>query len=379
MAEWIDTTDLPFGLGKDAYLAPRAVVQGAVFSSLVFKGRTVRPVYTKPTMVAEYGHVKVWQTTGEQLDQGDADVYLELARMAVEQLNPASQLVEVNVNADAFLKRVGRERGTESRKWLASCISRLKRASFMFEVPGLKEWETSLLWDFERNFETKVASEYVIQMNPKIVKVYAAGKTLIKASERMALNQDTLAKSLHSFFSSHDKHGESKVSVERLMALTGRTSMRKDRFVAGLKESIEHLKAVTNWTITFSNDMMTVRQAGTKKASVPAKPAAPRKPASAAPAPAAAKPAAAEAPQTFGWDNVTGMHDLEALELGRLIMLMDDTSRKLYDATKPKDALDMRGKKVAALNSLEEQLYMTLDKRAYEAKRGTVTAWDDDI
>lgn len=379
MANWIDLEDLPHGLGQN-FIAPRAAVQGAVFSSLVFRGRTVRPVYVKPELVAEYGHVKVLQTAGEQLDQGDADVYLELARMAVEQCDPESQLVEVRVNADAFLKRIGRTRGTENRKWLASSISRLKRASFLFEVPGLREWETSFLWDFERNLETKVASEYVIQMNPKLIKVYEAGKTLIKSAERLSLNNDTLAKSLHSFFSSHDKRQESKIGIDKLMVLTGRKSMRKDRFIEGLKESIENLKGATGWAIKLEGEVLKVKQCATaKKEAKPAKPAATKAPATTQ-APAAAKPAVKSGLPS--WDDIDSVEDLEKLELFALTALMDEQSKATYHATRSKDPLDFEGWKKAALLAIDEQAYMELDRRAYEKRKAELAAkgdLDDDI
>lgn len=367
MAALFETEDLPYGVGPNTLVAPRAAMQGAVFSSLIFKGRTVRPVYVKPEVVAEYGHVRVLQTAGEQLDQGDADVYLELARMAFEQLDPESKLVEVKVNADALLKRLSRVRGTESRKWLASCISRLKRASFLFEVPGLREWETSFLWDFERNLETVVASDYVIQMNPKLIKVYAAGKTLINASQRQALGHDTLAKALHSFFSSHDRHKESFVSVDTLQALTGRGSMRPDRFLKGLKESIENLKQATGWfSIKLEKNVLKVQQVETKKKAPAQKPAATKpQPTPVQTAPAAAKPAGAD----VTWDDITCADDLERLETLQLIRLFDDQARKLYDATKPKDALDYPGKRAAALAALDDLLYIKLDERAYKQNK----------
>ena len=114
MGQWLQL-DLPYGIGANIVL-PVAALRGAVFSSVVYRGRTIRPVYTKKTLIAEYGNVRMYQTAGAQLDQGDADVYAELAKLAMQQNDPDEKSVTVKLHAHALLQAMGRPSGTESLK-----------------------------------------------------------------------------------------------------------------------------------------------------------------------------------------------------------------------------------------------------------------------
>lgn len=255
MAGWLDLEHLPRGLGAN-WIAPSAALRGAVFSSLVFRGRTTRPAYAKPTLVAEYGHVQVLQTAGEQLDQGDLDVFLELARIGVER-----DSTRISVGADELLKALGRKRGGESRRWLSESISRLKRASFLFRVPGLHEWETSFLLEFDRNLGTQLVRDYEISLNSRLVALYEKSNTLIRADRRNAIGTDSLGKWLHAFVSSFHRGSETVLKVETVRELSGRKDSRPDRFKITLAETVERLRVVSGWhSIELVGDVLKVQQ-----------------------------------------------------------------------------------------------------------------------
>ncbi len=238
------------------FIAPRAAVNGSLFSSLVFRGRCVRPRYTQKTLISAQADTQVYQTGGERLDQGDADVYFALVRTAVQQAGDFSSL---QVKAGKLLRDIGRVDGTLSREWLESSLERLTKATFEFAIPELPARETTLLRVAAPLNEAR--SGFMVVMADGMMDVYEAGKTLIKYTERIELGTDTLAKSLHSFFSSHNLTQEGRFSVDQLMKVTGRESMQKSKFKAGLAESVANLQMATGWSIKLAGEVLTVKQA----------------------------------------------------------------------------------------------------------------------
>lgn len=349
MRNWINLEKLQHGIGQN-FVAPRVAVQGALFSSLVFRGRTMRPAYITPTQVAEWGDKRVIQTAGEQLDQGDADVYFELVRRATEQ-----EELCLNIKSDEFLSAINRERGSESRNWLECSIERLKNASFEFSITELPV-KAKLLVSVERNVDSKTAADFVVVLSDSMSQVFEAGKTIIKTKERFALGNDSLAKSLHSFFSSHSKQYESKIGVEKLMAATGRQSMRKDRFCAAVAESITVLKQATGWIIDFDGKILKMKQCeqATKlerkaKAKVSTPPKATGQPGKEA---ASVKTQKDSEPKLSDYETTA---ELEVLSLIQLVRLMNAETKAKYDAHKEEQDFEQR--KGMALMLLDTQAY----------------------
>lgn len=263
------TTDLPHGLGPN-YALPHAICRGSVFSSVEFVGlgARLRPVYVRPTCIAEYGPVQVFQTAGEQLNQGAADVYAELIRLALGQEIIEGQRILVHITADAFLKSIGRERGANNRIWLGEEIARLKRASFRYEMPGLKAWETSFVADFteDRSFrEVKTSAVYSIELNARMVQVYQKGWALLHAKARQHLHacKDPLGKALYSFYASH-KH-PIDITAKELKRLMGRDELidtkgvilrkpqQQSKWIHDLEASLANLKSATGWHVCEYN------------------------------------------------------------------------------------------------------------------------------
>ncbi len=360
MTTWIDLTKLPHGLGQN-FVAPRAAVQGAMFSTLVFRGRLVRPEYSQENkaVVAEWGQTKVTQVGGQRLDQGDADVYYALVREAAKQ---TGNFYSLELKADELLRDIGRDRGTQSREWLAGSLARLQKATFEFAIPGLPVRQTTLLRAAAPRNEEK--SAFIVILGDGMKDVFEAGKTLIKSAQRLELGTDTLAKGLHSFFSSHSKSGESKLSVDKLMVVTGRESMRKDRFKAGLAESIARLRMATGWSIRLDGEVLTVKQCAGEVAQAQSK--KPASPGATRQSGGNAEPAAV----ATGWDAVKTVEQLESMELAAIVGLMNAESRAAYDEAKTGiDAMDFPGKKTAALAAIEDQAYEEVGTRAYAAIR----------
>lgn len=254
---------LPYGPGNNVVL-PYAVCRGAIFSSVEYVGRgaRLRPAYVRPVLIASFGPVQVFQTAGEQLNQGAADVYAELVRLALERRYSPGERVEVQIQADAFLKSIGRDRGMNNRLWLAEEISRLKRASFRYEMPGLKAWETSFIYDFteDRSFrDVKTSAAYTIELNPRMMRVYQQGWTFLKKQVRTQLQakKDSLAKALYALYATHKAPRAMKAS--ELKGLLGRDELRDPRgtvmrreqqnskWLHDLRAALATLKEATGW------------------------------------------------------------------------------------------------------------------------------------
>ena len=255
---------LPYGTGNNVVL-PYAVCRGAIFSSVEYVGRgaRLRPAYVRPVLIAEFGPVQVFQTAGEQLNQGAADVYAELVRIALEQAYAPGERVQVKIHADAFLKAIGRDRGMNNRLWLAEEISRLKRASFRYEMPGLKAWETSLVFEFteDRSFrDVKTSASYDIELNPRMLHVYQRGWTFLQKKVRAQLQakKAPLAKALYSFYATHKSPRPIKAS--ELKCLVGRDELLDSRGVVlrraqqnskwlhDLRDALATLQEATGWS-----------------------------------------------------------------------------------------------------------------------------------
>lgn len=358
MSSLINISELPHGIGRN-FIAPRAMLQGAVFSSQIFRGRTARPDYSTPAQVAAYGNTRVIQTRGEQLDQNDADVYFELVRRATEK-----DELRIEVKSDEFLSAINRERGTGSRIWLEESIERLKNASFVFEITELP-FEAILIVSVERNTDTKAAADFIIVLASEMGEVFKAGKTIIKTSERRALKQDTLAKSLHSFFSSHSKKFESKIGIEKLMKITGRETTQKSKFKVALTESIAVLKAATGWIINFDGNILKVKQCANAAAAV----AGSKKKMTTTPkvAGAAKKESASEKSR---WDSINSIDDLVNLELMQIILLMNEESKSVYEKAKESiSKIDFDAMKRAATKAIYKQAWTTLEAREFEQEK----------
>lgn len=291
MSEKIDPTfglklTQSHGIGQNSAL-PYIICRGAVFASTVYARANAnhRPVYTRPTCLARFGAMEVFQTAGEQLDQQAGDVYLECVRRAVRVGFKHEEEIRLRFDADEFLEAIGRTRGGNQRLWLAQEIARLKRASYRYDLPGLAAWETSFVSDFveDRSVRgTKTTAHYEVVLNRKMYEVYKAGYVFLLGGERAALHKagDPLAKALYAFFRSHSD--PKPISANALKEHMGRAELRDDKgkvikpaqqdskWLSDLEKSLANLQKATGWPVcqlNRSNRLVTVKR---KTAAAPA-------------------------------------------------------------------------------------------------------------
>lgn len=216
---------------------PNTVLRGALFS--VAK---LRPRYDKMAPIASVTGVEV-RFMGERFNQTDLDVWEALVQVARDQ--PFGS--EIRFNVKTLLRTLGRQNGKTQRDQLHDEIMRLCAGTVQIE------WLNTDIEFFGHlingGLRDKKTGEYVVQLHPKLLEMYAMGYTYIDPVQRTALGSSNLARWLHAFYSSHAKPHAYKVAT--LRELCG--SERDLRFFrADLKKTLDMLKeveAIDDWQI----------------------------------------------------------------------------------------------------------------------------------
>lgn len=176
---------------NDRRAAPNAVFRSALFPALNNKKRK----FIKEYKVYSVGGLDV-TFTGEQFDQTDLDVYLEILNLA--KAVPLGQ--PVRFSAYSLLKALGRCTGKTDHKWLHSVLVRL--CGGVVEVTDHKaRYFGQLLFGGVRD---EITNDYEITINPNFAKLFGFGLwSSIDLEQRRALERNSTAKALHAYYSTH--------------------------------------------------------------------------------------------------------------------------------------------------------------------------------
>jgi len=256
MTTLVDTSRLPYAPGDDYSALPHAMARLPFFVAIAYRGRVVRPAFVKDTLIGKLGTVEIYQTSGERLDEQDADVYLELVRRSMHASPADGRMLTLSFDANEFLPTVGRDRGTNNMLWLDSVLRRLLRANFRFNMPGLKDYESSLLAEIEssEDSERKTRRHYTLTLNVRMAKVFnEAGYGLVDMRIRAQLITDPVGKGLYAIYASHRDTRFMRLSELR-RALGRHDQADKDFVKKVLKPALEHLKDATDWHIVRYDD-----------------------------------------------------------------------------------------------------------------------------
>lgn len=249
----VNTSCLPYGLGEAYSVLPTVITRIAFFVAKSY--RKYRPVFTKPELIGTVGSAEVYQTVGERLDETDCDVYLELVRRACALPNNGDGMLKLSFDANEFLRAINKERGTNNLKGLNAAIRRLKRASFLFKLPSLRDYETSLVASIESDETTlKARRYYTLTLDGRMAKVFeVAHFTMLDLGIRKLLGSDYVAKKLYSFYASHTETRLIALSTAR--RFLGRLDETDRVFVRDvLKPALERLRDATGWHVAQYND-----------------------------------------------------------------------------------------------------------------------------
>lgn len=225
---------------------PNAVLRGSLFT--VSKTRTTAK---KRELLAVVEGIEV-RFKGERFNQTDLDVWEMLLHLARQQ--PLGDRVEFSANA--FLKELGRKAGGKDHEQLKEEITRL--IGGVVEITWTKEKKTfggALVTNF---FRDEATQRYVVKFDSKMLSLYEGGYSHIDWKQRQALGNNSLAKWLHGFYSTHAAPFPYK--VETIKNLCGSTIQRLGDFRKLLRAALIELVdagAVEIWEIS-AEDLVSV-------------------------------------------------------------------------------------------------------------------------
>lgn len=160
---------------------PNIIARSALFG-VVKRGKRR---WFRRTELASWGSDSI-EFTGERLDQGDEDVFLQLVHL--------HQLQQVNLGETVwfarhgFLKSLGRRTGGTAHDWFDRSVSRMV-ASEIRVRSGRLVYGGSLV---NRYVEDEERGLWAVTLNPELVRLFAGDKyTRLSWEKRMLLTQDT--------------------------------------------------------------------------------------------------------------------------------------------------------------------------------------------
>jgi TrfA protein len=214
--------------GKRA--APNAVFRSALFPALNFKeGRA----FLKEKRLASVDGVDVL-FTGEQFDQSDLDVYLELLNLA----RPLPLGTPLRFSAYSLLKALGRATGKANHEWLHGVMIRL-RGGTVDMTDHKKRYFGGLI---EGGFKDEITRHYEITINPKFAVLFGFGMwATIDREQRRALGRNQTAKALHAYYSTHAAPGSH--SFDTLARIAGLNGKNHRDVKANIIKAHDHMKA----------------------------------------------------------------------------------------------------------------------------------------
>jgi len=210
----------------------QAIFRSALFPALNFKKG--RP-FLKEKRIAAVEGVTVF-FTGEQFDQSDLDVYLELLQIAHE----APLGVECTFTAYGLLKALGRATGQANHKWLHSVLIRLCSGTVDITDHRVRYFGHLV----EGGTKDETTKHYTIRINPDFARFFKAGLwASLDIQQRCALGRSQTAKALHAYFSTHAVPAPHRYdTLAEIAGLKNKTNPRKQK--ADLIKACEALKQV---------------------------------------------------------------------------------------------------------------------------------------
>lgn len=194
--------------GDERRAAAAAIFRSALFPPLNFK--KARTFLKEAEIYATKG-IEIY-FTGEQFDQSDLDVYLELLQTAHE----VPFGVECCFAAHGLLKRLGRATGAANHKWLHSVLIRLRGGTV-----DITDHKTRYFGGLiEGGFKDELTSHYRVMINPKMAQLFRRDLwASLDIQQRRRLKRSQTAKALHAYLSSHANPGP--IRYETLAGIIG--------------------------------------------------------------------------------------------------------------------------------------------------------------
>ncbi|HFT6957225.1 TPA: plasmid replication initiator TrfA [Proteus mirabilis] len=218
----------------ESYTSPNSVLRSALFG-LVEKGKRK---YEKGVVKAALNGYTITYT-GEQLDQSDFDVWLELLKRFSE-----GKSENIIFSFNSFLTSINRNTGKKDYLWLKGVLTRLQACSVEINYKNITYQGTLVTKMIRDKNDSDVVQGVVLN---KELFVLFSGKdwTLIDRNVRISLKGKPLAQWLYSFYCTHKK--PIPYSVEMIKSLCGSESSNIYSFKQTLKKNLDLMGDNTNW------------------------------------------------------------------------------------------------------------------------------------
>lgn len=226
--------------------APASIVRSALFG--IVKRGTRK--FIQREIIASWGTDNI-TFTGEQLDQSDFNLWLEILHQSREELGKP-----VYFTFRGILKAIGRSEGGKDIEWLQRSLTRLKATEVLIKS-GNKEYAGSFIQCYARN---SLTGEYYLTVDAQIAKLFDPTYAKMLLDVRLSLSSD-LSKWLYAFISSQKPRRLHTIGIEKLKTLSGSSSSIRE-FRRMLKRDLLTLKKeniLDHWYMR-NNDVLEYRR-----------------------------------------------------------------------------------------------------------------------
>ena len=227
------------------------VARSALFSCVQGKDRAM----VKDTLIAAVDGIEI-RFTGEQFNQDDHDLMMQLVHMAAHK--PLGEWV--TVPAHALLKALGRGTGKSQHQQLSRDFIRLRAGTVNIRNTRTKLQYIGGLVD--KAAQDEQSRFWVFKLNPDLRALYGGNRhTLIDLERRKALRGKDLARWLQLYLATHA--APFPVKVDTLRTLSGSKTAELKRFRQTLRVALQDLTTNTDiagWAIDPTTDLATVNR-----------------------------------------------------------------------------------------------------------------------
>lgn len=215
---------------------PNYFLRCALFAAI--QGKTRRAL--KRELIASLRNVEI-RFTGWQLDQADLDVWM----IVIHFYRGQGIGTQVEFTANQILNALGRSSGKAQHEWLKAVFSRLYSAGI-----EIKDGSHSFFGSLLKGSRNELSHKYIVEIDPGISNMFAAGWTQIEWKDRQRLRRKPLALWLHCWLASHAK--PYPLNIKTIHRLCGSSNNEIASFKQLLTEALDALRSmgiIVSWHI----------------------------------------------------------------------------------------------------------------------------------
>jgi hypothetical protein len=251
-----DPVELPT-CAQGNHVGPNACFQSALFG-MVGRGRRK---YLNGQRIVSFKGLTI-SYTGEQLDQGDLDVFIHAVHLTALQKENRRPDGLVHFSVRGFLSAIGRKPGKSGQQWLLNSIRRLSASNVEIRFEGNQPYSTysvyggSLINDY---FYDPGQQKYYLRVNSNLGALFDLGWTQLCWQQRLQLSGN-LTRWLHGLYSSTQTY---PIKVSSLLILSGSGCGRLSDFRRQLRHSLNELINIgmfKSWKIDSEDKVHVIRE-----------------------------------------------------------------------------------------------------------------------